>query len=161
MEEVGIPKRILDPHIEEFAHAFIVNEKQKRFLQLVETATAERATVRTTDKLGAYMDQVLVTELDQRYCRELSHHEDVGFHTLGELPLAIASIFPDYAEKQCFIISASHPLRFQHATLLDALAATRTGDLITGGDGTVYSCIPGKLALYEPEVGYRILCRRD
>ncbi|HRI88179.1 MAG TPA: hypothetical protein PLJ47_05820 [Candidatus Hydrogenedentes bacterium] len=161
MEEVTPPQRSLDPHIEDFALAFIVKDKQKKFLQLLEAATAERATPRTMEKLGAYLDQVLVNELDQRYCRELSHHEDVGFHTLGELPQVISNVLTDVPDQLCYVISASHPMRFQLVDLFDALAATRSGDLITGGDGTVYSCIPGKLALYEPEVGYRILCKRD
>ena len=152
---------MLDPHVEAFALAFIMKEKQKRFLQLVETASAERATAGTMDKLGAYLDQSLGIELDQRYCRELNHREDVEFQTLRKLPDAIASVITDSSNQLCYVISAVHPLRFQQARLLDAMAAERSGDTITGGDGTIYSCIPGKLALYEPEIGYRILCKRD
>jgi hypothetical protein len=152
---------MLDPHVEAFAYAFIVKDKQKRFLQLLESASSDRATPRTMEKLGAYLDQVLAIELDRRYCHELSHREDVGFHTLAKLPKAIASVITDSADQLCYVISAAHPMRFQHVPLLDAIAATRTGDAITGGDGTIYSCIPGKLALYEPEIGYRILCKRD
>lgn len=152
---------MVDPHVEAFAQAFVMKDKQKRFVQLVESACAEKATPRTMEKLGEYLDHALGTELDQRYSRELGHHEDVGFQTKSELSQAITSVISETPDQECYVISAVHPLRFQHARLQEAMAATRSGDTITGGEGTIYSCIPGKLALYEPEVGFRVLCKRD
>ncbi|MDZ4857554.1 MAG: hypothetical protein SGI88_01115 [Candidatus Hydrogenedentes bacterium] len=152
---------MLNPHIEQFAQSFIVKERQKRFLTLAETACNPRVTVKAMEKFRVYLDQGLIAELDRRYYRELSHQEDVQFQTIHGLATIPETLFPECENGTCFVISASHPLRFQEVGLLDALGATRSGDLVTGCEGTIYSCISGQLALYEPEIGYRILCRRS
>ena len=161
MEEIDPNGRILNPHIELFASAFIVKDKQKRFLSLVETASAEKATPGALAKLTEYLDGGLTADLDKRYAREMGHHEDVEFQNITTLPKAIHALFPEEAKPYCFVVSADHPLRFKESPLLKALAATHSGDLITWSNETIYSCVPGKLAIYAPEIGYRILCKRD
>lgn len=159
MEEVERPP--LNDHVTAFAEAFIVRERRKRFVQLAESASAVRATPKTQAKLDDFLCHGLQADLDERYWRELAHREELGFNSVDKLQETLDLLLTEFDGSNCYIISRSHPLGFTEAPILEAFSAETQGDLNIGCDGTIYSFIPGKLALYKQEIGPWILCKRS
>lgn len=125
---------------EAFVRAFILREKQERYLSLLSSPKRRRDILARLDHQLDY-DRALATRVAA---------EDQSSSRISEL-LAARN-----APASCHAISADSTLDGRDLPLRDALDA-----VVGSGIGTVLSCIPGRLAYYEAEdAGERYILSR-
>ena len=118
--------------------AFIAPERRSRYLKLLGTPTGRKKLLHGF---------VHMKDLDPRFAYgvRVGHHDAV-------------SIYDDLrrlgAPERCYVMSASNDLDGQETELLSALRET-----VYNEDGTLISCLPGRLAYFESEYGQYILAR--
>lgn len=122
-----------------FAESFVAPDRRARWLAQITNARG-RAKLRSALYHFSH-------ELDPRYARTLPKEADTPQDTVALL-VAIG------APEECIVLSANDEQHGAQVNLRDAVLA-----IFPGEDGTIISCIPGKLAYVETEDG-RFLCAR-
>lgn len=117
-------------HEEEFVSRFVVPEKRRRYLSLLESPKGRK---KLLDSLDHFSD------LDSRYAHPLP--------TNAQTVKAVEAILKQKgAPDKCHVLSSDPDLDNQEMGLSDAIVRT-----LGHGAGTVISCIPGKLGYFEGE----------
>jgi len=126
-------------HEEQFVRAFVLPEKQDRWLSLLMKPKRRRD---VTHSLSGPHD------LDERWAIPIQSADQT---TAGVYKLLAAKRAP----KSCHLVSESNELDGREMELEAAI------DAVLGmGMGTIVSCIPGRLAYYEAEFRTRFLLER-
>jgi hypothetical protein len=120
----------MHPHEEALIRAFITPERRSRWLEGL--ASAKRRS-KQLDRLNHCRD------LDERYATELPSNADVValLRARGALPT-------------CYVLSDTRELDGRELPLADALWEAEAA-----GWGTLLGCVPGRLAYYYDEQGFR------
>lgn len=126
-------------HEEALIRAFILPERQSRYLELLQNPKRRRASTKTLAHFK---------HLDMRFVASIpsSHHLAPGI---------ISLLRSKGAGETCYVISEDDELDGKHMALKDAFSA-----IFGRGVGTFLSCIKGELGYFEDEDENWILQRK-
>ena len=117
-------------HEEAFIVSFVLPQRRRRYLALLETTKGRTKLVGALDHFA---------DLDSRYTKSVTPNT--------QTPEQIKAILKEKgAPNTCYLISSNPKLDNREIGLLEALKQT-----VGQGAGTVISCIPGLLAYFEGE----------
>ncbi|HKZ81757.1 MAG TPA: hypothetical protein VJ124_26045 [Pyrinomonadaceae bacterium] len=117
-------------HEAEFIRRFVIPQKQRRYLSLLETRKGRKKLVEALDHFD---------ELDPRYAQLLP----ANAQTVNQIE---ALLKRKGAPERCYVTSSNGDIDDREMALSEALQET-----VGSGSGTIVSCIPGKLAYFEGE----------
>jgi hypothetical protein len=120
----------MHPHEEALIRAFIAPERRSRWLEAL--ASAKRR-AKQLDRLNHCRD------LDDRYATALPSSADV-----------VALLRARGAPETCYVLSDTRALDGREMPLAEAVPEAEAG-----GWGTLLGCVPGRLAYYYDECGFR------
>lgn len=117
-------------HEEEFIKRFVISERRRRYLSLLEARKGRKKLVEALDHFD---------DLDTRYAKLVP----ANAQTINQIEVMLKR---KGALEHCHVMSSNTDIDNQEMRLHDALEET-----VGRGAGTVISCIPGKLAYFEGE----------
>jgi hypothetical protein len=121
--------------------AFTVPTKRRRYQELLDTK-------RGREKIRFALDHF--KDLDPRFCYRIKPGEQ-------NPPEVLRIVKSLGAPSSCYVMSSCNELDGREMDLLEALK-----DIIGRGQGTVVSCVPGKLAYFESEeLNERYVCHLE
>jgi hypothetical protein len=136
-------------HEEATIRAFIVREKQDRFLSFIANPKKRK---KLTGELAHFR------WFDRRFATEVSWKVDPNLDLWARRTQGIGSISrllrSKGAAQTCWVISESSDVDGREMDLASVLE-----DVIGSGVGTILSCIPGRLAYFEGEDESLLLAR--
>jgi hypothetical protein len=136
-------------HEEATIRAFVVRNKQDRFLAFVANPKTRRKFTGSLANFG-WFDRRFATPVPWKVDPTLKLWER---HTQG-IGNVLRLLKSRDAGSTCWVISEDTKLDGQEVDLESAL-----GEIVGGGQGTILSCIPGRLAYFNGEYESLLLAR--